>query len=99
MGIGLGNCSGVEEKLGTGQTSRIMPAHRCRTMHRYLTCPHPAPPKDLLLLTCPDPPHKMHLSLTRFTNDVSPQRTVRLREARVISISNASACKNPAHER
>ena len=30
----------AEEKRGTGQTSRIMPAHSCRTMHRYLTCPH-----------------------------------------------------------
>src|ERR1700680_2649761 len=23
-----------------------MPAHSCRTMHRYLTCPHPPPPRS-----------------------------------------------------
>jgi hypothetical protein len=32
---------GAGRETRTGQTSRIIPAHSWRTMHRYLTCPHP----------------------------------------------------------
>ena len=43
-------CEYRKERRGTGQTSkisRIMPAHSCRTMHRYLTRPHP--PASLII--------------------------------------------------